>query len=102
MEQFISLVGEFGLAVTLVLAFVAMFYKVFCWQREDSKEREARDRDTITRFSEIISTNSKALLQNSETMEKINGNIENISHDVHKLQDDVTEIKLRQQSRDDH
>lgn len=99
MEQFIQIVGDFGVAVSMCLGFAFFIYQVFKWNREDSKERELRDRETIQHFSEILATNSKALLLNSEVMDKINGNIEKIGQDVSKLQEDVTEIKIRQEEQ---
>lgn len=100
MEQLIALVGEFGLAVSLTIAFMFMFWKILNMQREDSREREQRDRDTIERFSQILSTNSSALLKNSEVMDKINGNIETIHEDIKHIQEDVTEIKFKQANKD--
>lgn len=98
METAFELVSEFGIAVALCIAFVWMFYQVFKWQREDGLNREARDRETISKLSEIVNVNSQALLQNSQTMEKINGNIEGIALDVKDLQQDINEIKIRQQA----
>lgn len=129
MEVFIEMLSNFGLAVALCLAFCWFLYKVFVWQRDDAikreehirqsanereeqvreaakereayaREREERDRKQIEHFSQIISVNSRALLENAQVMEKINTNIENISEDVHKLQDDVTLIKVRQENKD--
>lgn len=99
METMVQAIGEFGLSIALVITFVFAFWKVYVFQREDSKERERYDRETIQHFSEILATNSKALLLNSEVMDKINGNIEKIGHDVSKLQEDVTEIKIRQEEQ---
>lgn len=119
MEPIIESVTNFGLAVGLCLAFVWFFYKTFVWMREDAKEREQRillaaedrekysreraqrDREQIEHFSQIIATNSNALLENAKVMEKINSNIEDISDNVHNLQKDVTEIKYRQVHRDE-
>ena len=75
----VAMLGEFGLAVCLVVTFVVMFWKMWNMQREDNNRREERDRETITHLSEIMSTNSRALLKNSETMEKINEKIDNMS-----------------------
>ena len=93
----VEIIGTLGFPIALAIAMCWMFYKVFTWQREDAKEREGRDRETIERFSKIVSVNSQALLKNSEVMDKINSNIDGISEDVHKLQEDVTLIKVRQE-----
>lgn len=124
-----ELITGLGFPIALAVAFLYMFWKMMNAQREDAikreehirqsanereeqvrqaakereayaREREERDREQIKHFSEIISVNSKALLENAQVMEKINTNILNISEDVHKLQDDVTLIKVRQENKD--
>lgn len=96
----VEIISTLGFPIALAIAMCWMFFKIFTWQREDSKDREQKDRETIEKFSQIVSVNSQALLKNSEVMEKINNNIDGISDDVHKLQEDVTEIKYRQINRD--
>ena len=102
MEQMVAMLGEFGLAVCLVVTFVVMFWKMWNMQREDNNRREERDRETITHLSEIMSTNSRALLKNSETMEKINEKIDNIDSKLEDVKMDVQEIKLRQKAKDNN
>ena len=68
--------------------------------KKNNKEREERDRDTITRLSGILSENSKALLKNSEVMQQISSKVDIIEERIEKVQEDVQEIKYRQVNRD--
>ena len=96
METMVQAIGEFGLAIALVISFCFAFWKIFQYQREDTKEREVKDRETIERFSGIISENSKALLKNSETMERIANKLEDVDGKINDIQTDVELIKQRQ------
>ena len=98
METMVQAIGELGLAIALVISFSFAFWKVFQYQREDTKEREAKDRETIERFSGIISENSKALLKNSETMERIANKLEDVDSKINDIQTDVELIKQRQKN----
>ena len=97
METMVQMIGDFGLAVSLCLGFAFFIYKIFQWNREDSKAREQQNLDTITRLSGILSENSRALLKNSEVMDKISEKIDNIDVKIEEVKTDVTEIKIRQQ-----
>lgn len=102
MEQsLIKLLLEFGLSATVCILCLVMFYKIFTTSREDSLKREAADRETITRLSTIVATNSKALLENSEVMKEISGQIKSIDDKLTDVQEDVQEIKLRQKIKDE-
>lgn len=92
----IDTINTLGFPIALTIACVWMFYKCYTWQREDGKERELKDRETIERFSGIIAENSKALLKNSETMEIIANKLESVDEKINDLQKDVTEIKVNQ------
>lgn len=92
----IDTISTLGFPIALTIACVWMFYKCYTWQREDGKERELKDRETIERFSGIIAENSKALLKNSETMEIIANKLESVDEKINDLQKDVTEIKANQ------
>lgn len=96
LENVITMLGEFGLSISLVVAFVGMFWKMYNQMREDGKEREIREFEQITHLSGILSENSKALLKNSEVMEKISGKIDCIDERIEEVQKDVQEIKIRQ------
>ena len=98
METMVQAIGEFGLAIALVISFCFAFWKIFQYQREDTKEREVKDRETIERFSGIISENSKALLKNSETMERIANKLEDVDSKINDIQTDVELIKQRQKN----
>lgn len=100
MGDLIEVASNLGVAVAMSVAFVFMTYQVFKWQREDARNREERDRETITRLSEIVSTNSKALLRNSEVMQEIAKEIGEIGEQIEEMKTDVQEIKLRQKQRD--
>lgn len=102
MEQsLIKLLLEFGLSATVCILCLVMFYKIFTTSREDSLKREEADRETITRLSTIVATNSKALLENSEVMKEISGQIKSIDDKLTDVQEDVQEIKLRQKIKDE-
>lgn len=102
MEQsLIKLLLEFGLSATVCILCLVMFYKIFVSSREDSLKREEADRETITRLSTIVATNSKALLENSEVMKEISGQIKSIDDKLTDVQEDVQEIKLRQKIKDE-
>ena len=98
METMVQAIGEFGLAIALVISFCFAFWKIFQYQREDTKEREAKDRETIEKFSGIISENSRALLKNSETMERIANKLEDVDSKINDIQTDVELIKQRQKN----
>ena len=91
-----ELVSTLGFPIALAIGMAFMIYKVFCWSREDTKERESKDRETIEKFSGIISENSKALLKNSETMERIANKLEYVDGKINDIQTDVELIKERQ------
>ena len=93
-----ELVSALGFPIALAIGMAFMLYKVFCWTREDTKEREVKDRVTIERFSGIISENSKALLKNSETMERIANKLEDVDSKINDIQTDVELIKQRQKN----
>ena len=102
MEQsLIKLLLEFGLSATVCILCLVMFYKIFVSAREDGLQREAADRETITRLSNIVATNSKALLENSEVMKEISGQIKSIDDKLTDVQEDVQEIKLRQKIKEE-
>ena len=102
MEQsLIKLLLEFGLSATVCILCLVMFYKIFVSSREDALKREEADRETITRLSTIVATNSKALLENSEVMKEISGQIKSIDDKLTDVQEDVQEIKLRQKIKDE-
>lgn len=107
MGDIVDVLVNQGVAVAMCLAFVFMMFQVlknhkddFEAQRQDNKEREERDRDTITRLSGILSENSKALLKNSEVMQQISGKVDIIEERIEKVQEDIQEIKIKQASRD--
>ena len=102
MEQsLIKLLLEFGLSATVCILCLVMFYKIFVSSREDGLQREAADRETITRLSNIVATNSKALLENSEVMKEISEQIRSIDDKLTDVQEDVQEIKLRQKIKEE-
>ena len=100
METMVQAIGEFGLAIALVISFCFAFWKVFQYQREDNLKREEKNLETVTRLSGILSENSKALLKNSDVMEKISEKIDNIDSKLETVQHDVTEIKANQNHKD--
>ena len=93
-----ELVSTLGFPIALAIGMSFMLYKIFCWNREDTKEREFKDRETIERFSGIISENSRALLKNSETMERIANKLEDVDGKINDIQTDVELIKQRQKN----
>ena len=107
MGDIVDVLVNQGVAVAMCLAFVFMVFQVLKNQkddfealRQDNREREERDRDTITRLSGILSENSKALLKNSEVMQQISGKVDVIEERIEKVQEDVQEIKYRQVNKD--
>lgn len=94
-----DLIGTLGFPIALAIGMAFMLYKVFCWSREDGKEREAEDKKIIERFSGIISENSRALLKNSETMERIANKLEEVDGKINDIQTDVELIKERQNNK---
>ena len=96
METMVQAIGEFGLAIALVISFCFAFWKVFQYQREDSLKREEKNLETVSRLSGILSKNSEALLKNSEVMSQIAEKLESVDEKVNGLQKDVTEIKANQ------
>lgn len=100
MEELIPTLMEFGLGATISLCCLFIFYKVFCSMREDNQVREERDRETITRLSEIVSTNSKALLENSQVMKEISNQIKSMDDKLEDVKEDVREIKIKQEARE--
>ena len=95
----VQAIGEFGLAIALVISFCFAFWKVFQYQREDAKERENKDRETIEKFSHIIATNSEALLKNGEALQKVAEKLNDVDDKISDLQRDVSEIKIKQQNK---
>ena len=93
-----DLIGTLGFPIALAIGMAFMLYKVFCWTREDTKEREVKDRETIERFSGIISENSRALLKDSETMERIANKLEDVDSKINDIQTDVELIKQCQKN----
>ena len=107
MGDIVDVLVNQGVAVAMCLAFVFMMFQVLKNQkddfealRQDNREREERDRDTITRLSGILSENSKALLKNSEVMQQISGKVDIIEERIEKVQEDIKEIKIKQANRD--
>ena len=107
MGDIVDVLVNQGVAVAMCLAFVFMVFQVLKNQkddfealRQDNREREERDRDTITRLSGILSENSKALLKNSEVMQQISGKVDIIEERIEKVQEDIKEIKIKQANRD--
>ena len=97
MQEIVAMTIDYGVGVALAFGLAFILYKVFSWNREDAREREERDRVTITRLSEIVSTNSKALLQNAETMKEISREISEIGDQIETVKEDVQTIKIRQE-----
>ena len=95
----VEIISTLGFPIALTIACVWFFYKIYTWQRDDAKERELRDRETIEKFSHIIATNSEALLENAKVMEKINTNIEDVHDKVDEIAKDIEIIKDRQTNR---
>ena len=97
MQEIVAMTIDYGVGVALAFGLAFILYKVFSWNREDARDREQRDRETITRLSEIVSTNSKALLQNAETMKEISKEISEIGDQIECVKEDVQTIKIRQE-----
>lgn len=95
MDIVIQLLSEFGFPIVVALLCAWFIYKMFILFHNDGKEREIRDRETITHLSEIVSTNSKALLKNSESMERIADKLENVDSRICDIEKDVQEIKIK-------
>lgn len=95
MDIVMQLLSEFGFPIVVALLFAWFIYKMFILFHEDGKEREIRDRETITHLSEIVSINSKALLKNSESMERIADKLENVDSRIGDIEKDVQEIKIK-------
>ena len=107
MDGIIDIVVNQGIAVAMCVAFVLLIFQNirsqredFENQRQDNKEREERDRDTITPLSGILSKNREALLKNSEVIQQISGKVDVIEERIEKVQEDVQEIKYRQVNKD--
>ena len=92
----IEIISTLGFPIALSAAMGWMFFKIFTWQRIDSKDRETKDRETLERFSGIISKNSDALLENAQVMEQISKKLENVDNKVDAIARDVQEIKIKQ------
>ena len=91
-----EIISTLGFPIALSAAMGWMFFKIFTWQRIDSKDRETKDRETLERFSGIISKNSDALLENAQVMKRISSKLEDIDNKVDAIARDVQEIKIRQ------
>ena len=96
----IDTIGTLGFPIALTIACVWMFYKCYTWQREDNKEREVRDRETIERFSGIIAKNSEALVKNGEALQQVAEKLNDVDEKINDLQHDVQEIKIKQSNRE--
>ena len=112
MENAVELIGSLGVPVTFCLMLGWFVFQIWKAQREDEKSRslahredanrrEVQDRETITRLSNILSENSRALLKNSEVMEKISEKVDNIDSKLEDVQKDVQEIKIRQKNNNE-
>ena len=107
MENVVELVSSLGVPITFCLLLGWFVYNIWKAQREDEKERESVQRednnrreseylDIVTRLSNVLSENSKALLTNSEVMSRISDKIDNIDSKLEDMQKDITEIKVNQ------
>ena len=92
----IETISTLGFPIALSIAMGWMFFKIFTWQREDAKEREIKDRETLERFSGIISKNSDALLENAQVMKQISSKLEDVDNKVDMIARDIQEIKIKQ------
>lgn len=106
MESLVTVLGEFGLAVALNIAFIFMFWHIWNVQHDDNKEREIKGSEAIEKLTDALNTNSQTLLKNSQVMESIseqvfeaNQKMDEISKDIQEVQRDVQEIKIRQRDR---
>ena len=95
----VETISTLGFPIALTLACVWFFYKIYTWQRDDMKERENKDRETIEKFSHIIATNSEALLKNGEALQQVAEKINDVDDKISDLQRDVSEIKIKQQNK---
>lgn len=93
----IEVISTLGFPIALSAAMGWMFFKIFTWQRIDAKDRETRDRETLERFSGIISKNSDALLKNAQVMKQISSKLEDVDNKVDMIARDVQEIKIKQE-----
>lgn len=91
-----EIISTLGFPIALSIAMGWMFFKIFTWQREDAKEREIKDRETLERFSGIISKNSDALLENAQVMKQISSKLEDVDNKVDMIARDIQEIKIKQ------
>ena len=101
METAVELIGSLGVPVAFCLMLGWFVYQIWRAQRDDNNRREVADRETITHLSSILSENSKALLKNSEVMSSISQRLENIDDKIDDIQKDVTEIKIRQNNKEE-
>ena len=101
MDDVIALVGNLGVPVAFCLMLGWFVFQIWKAQREDNNRREISDRETINHLSGILSENSKALLKNSEVMSSISQRLENIDDKIDDIQKDVTEIKIRQNNKEE-
>lgn len=92
----VETISTLGFPIALTLACVWFFYKIYTWQREDAKEREIKDRETIERFSGIIAKNSEALVKNGEALQQVADKLNDVDEKINNLQHDVNEIKIKQ------
>ena len=95
----IEVISTLGFPIALSVAMGWMFFKIFTWQRIDAKEREAKDRDTLERFSGIISTTSQALLKNSEALQQVAEKLSDMDAKIEDMKMDITEIKFKQNNK---
>lgn len=95
----VETISTLGFPIALTLACVWFFYKIYTWQREDAKERELKDRETIERFSGIIAKNSEALVKNGEALQQVAEKLNDVDEKISDLQHDVQEIKIKQQNK---
>ena len=95
----VETISTLGFPIALTLACVWFFYKIYTWQREDAKERELKDRETIERFSGIIAKNSEALVKNGEALQQVAEKLNDVDEKINNLQHDVQEIKIKQQNK---
>lgn len=101
METAVELIGSLGVPVAFCLMLGWFVYQIWRAQRQDNNRREVADRETINHLSEVLSKNSEALLKNSEVMSSISDRIENINDKIDDIQKDVTEIKIRQNNKEE-
>ena len=95
-SMIMEIISTLGFPIALSIAMGWMFFKIFTWQREDAKEREIKDRETLERFSGIISKNSDALLENAQVMKQISSRLEDVDNKIDMIARDIQEIKIKQ------